>query len=146
MESHILANAELVRSVAQDQLGVAVEYDEAGVRWLDDYIEGQRDNASDDVKAKLPNTLGSFLGECVRHTYGGQWLEDEQTGSWAVKVNEKLSVFPFNKVRKQLAHEDGDSVLGFFTAIGPWIAHSPTGAQTEGPEAAAANRPWWKVW
>jgi len=34
METHILANAELVRKVAHEQLGAPVQYDEAGVRWL----------------------------------------------------------------------------------------------------------------
>ena len=42
MEQHIIANAELVRKVAAEQLEIAVQYDEAGVRWLDKYIDGQR--------------------------------------------------------------------------------------------------------
>ena len=35
------ANADLVVSVAAKQLGEAVGYDEAGVRWLDGYIQRQ---------------------------------------------------------------------------------------------------------
>jgi len=116
LESRIRANAELVRNVAREQLGMTVDYDEAGVEWLDEYIDIQRESASDDVKERLPNTLGSYLGECIRQTFGGQWLQDPQAG-WSVKINDKLSVYPFNKVRKQLANGDGDSVLAFFTSI-----------------------------
>jgi hypothetical protein len=137
MESHIRSNAELVRSVARDTLGVSVDYDEAGVRWLDQYIDGQRQAASQELKERLPSTLGSYLGECVRLTYGGEWVQDPEQG-WSVKINEKLSVYPFNKVRKQLANAEGESVLGFFTAIA---------ALRDGrPAPVAPRRPWWRFW
>ena len=80
MENLILANAELVRKVAHEQLGTPVQYDEDGVRWLDGYIDVLRDGANEEVKAKLPNTLGSFLGECIRQAYGGQWVKDPEDG------------------------------------------------------------------
>jgi hypothetical protein len=73
MESKIRANAELVRQVANEQFGVTPDYDEAGVRWLDSYINGQHERASEELKQKLVNTLGAFLGECIRNTYGDQW-------------------------------------------------------------------------
>ena len=44
MEAEIRANAELVRKVARDDLNVDAKYDESGVRWLDQYIDGQREN------------------------------------------------------------------------------------------------------
>lgn len=131
MESQIQANAELVRNVAREKLGVPVDYDEAGVRWLDEYINHQRENAADEVKDRLPNTLGAFLGECIRQTFGGSWL-NEPTMGWAVKVTDGLIVAPFSKVRKQLASADGESVLGFF--------------QTIEVLRAAPKRPWWRFW
>jgi len=145
MEQHILANAELVRKVAAEQLNTEVQYDEAGVRWLDKYIDGQRKNASADVKAKLPNTLGSFLGECIRKTYGGQWVEDPAHG-WQVKINDGVSVFPFNKVVKHLATEDGDSVLGLFTAIPGMIDFASKQAGAARSDSKAGDRPWWRFW
>jgi hypothetical protein len=131
MESQIRANAELVRSVARDQLAVIVDYDEAGVRWLDQYIDGQRD-AAPEVRERLISTLGSYLGECVRHQYGGRWLHDPEMG-WSVAIADRFSVYPFNKVRKQLAGDDGESVLSFFTTIAPLLSH-------------VSKRPWWKFW
>lgn len=133
MESHIRSNAELVRSVAREQLGIAVEYDEAGVRWLDGYINRQREAAATEVKARLVSTLGSYLGECIRQTYGGDWMQDPEAG-WAVQINEKLSVYPFNKVQKQLADGDGESVLSFFTTISALLA------------APDSKRRWWRFW
>jgi hypothetical protein len=144
MQEHIRANAELVRKVAREQLGAEVGYDEAGVRWLDAYIDGQRRAASEEVKSKLPNTLGSYLGECILQTYGGRWVKFPE-GWWGVEVNEKLTAFPFNKVQKQLENEDGDSVLGFFTAI-PAIIASNLGTKQEAPAKTSPSRPWWKFW
>jgi len=135
MEEQIRSNAELVRTVARESLGVDARFDEDGVRWLDQYIDGQRENAAPEVKDQLPNTLGAFLGECIRQTFGGQWIQDEM--GWAVRLNEKLTLYPFNKVKKQLANPEGDSVLSLFTTI-------PALLQRTSKSTAAAKKPWWK--
>jgi len=137
MEEQIRSNAELVRTVAQKSLGVDAGFDEDGVRWLDQYIDGQREAATEEVKDRLPNTLGAFLGECIRQTFGGQWIQEEM--GWAVKINEKLTLYPFNKVRKQLSNPEGDSVLSLFTTI-------PALLQRTSTATAAAKQPWWKIW
>jgi hypothetical protein len=117
MEQQILANAELVRTVAREQLAIAVGFEEAGVRWLDRYIDGLRTGANESTKEKLPSTLGSYLGECIRQSFGGTWIEDKEYG-WAVKINQQVTVFPFSKVRKQLSsNAEGESVLGLYTSI-----------------------------
>lgn len=141
MEDRLFANAELVRTVARDQLGVSVEYDEAGVQWLDRYIDGQRVGAADATKEKLPNTLGSYLGECIRQSFGGTWVQDPELG-WGIRVNERITAFPFSKVRKQLADSDGESVLGFYKAIAAMLAEP---AVVAAPNIESAKRPWWKL-
>lgn len=145
MDQQILANAELVRKIAATQLDTAVQYNEAGVRWLDKFINGQREHASAEVKAKLPNTLGPFFCECIRQTYGGQWVQDLQHG-WLLKINEDVSVFPINKVAKHLANEDGDSVLGLFTAIPGVMDFASQQAGAAGANNKAGDRPWWRFW
>jgi len=55
MENLILANAELVRKVAHEQLGAPVQYDEDGVRWLDGYIERLRNSGEfDNLESRQP--------------------------------------------------------------------------------------------
>jgi len=130
MESLIRANAELVRTVARDTFGVALDYDETGVRWLDQYIDAQREEASPETRARLPNTLGAFLGECVRLNFRGQWIQDPAMG-WSIAITDAFTVYPFNKVQKQLENGNGDSVLAFYASIGPLVKQ---------------QRPWWKFW
>jgi hypothetical protein len=115
MVDRIRANAELVVSVAARQLGEAVWYDEAGVRWLDGYIQRQHEQGDPANRDGLVSTLGSFLGECIVRTFGGEW--DEVDGSWCVRFDDRNGAYPFAKVAKQLDNGAEDSVLSFFTAI-----------------------------
>jgi hypothetical protein len=143
LQEQVRENAEIVRRIAKEHMNVVVDFDEAGVTWLDGYLDRQRDSASDELKAKLPDTLGSFLGECVRARYGGRWVVNPEYGL-ELRFSDRLSIFPLNKVKKQLSNADGDSVLGLYRAIGPMLARKPD-ARTAAP-AAPARRPWWQFW
>lgn len=143
MEAAIRTNAELFRRVAMEHMSVDLNYDLEGVRWLDGFIDRQRDGASDNSKAKLPNTAGSYLGECIRRTFGGKWVQHPEYG-WSVQITDSLSAYPFNKVHKQLVNPEGDSVLGLFTAIGPLM--SAQKRETKKKAVIAQERPWWKFW
>ncbi|HEV3384644.1 MAG TPA: hypothetical protein VG097_07505 [Gemmata sp.] len=115
IEERFRANAELVVSIARKQLGVEVGMDEAGVRWLDGYIQRQHEQGNPANRDGLVSTLGSYLGECIIQCFGGQWAEID--GAWCVQFSEGNAAYPLTKVRKQLENGAGDSVLSFFTAI-----------------------------
>jgi hypothetical protein len=142
MEAKIRANAELVRSVAAEQLGIKVDYDEHGVRWLDRYINTQYAMASIEVKDKLVHTLGSFLGECIRETYGGEWTVEADSPFWFIRFSEENAAYPYSKVHKQLQLGADESVLGFFLTIGtlPQLSHSAA------PVVMSETKPWWRIW
>lgn len=111
----IRANADVVVSVAQKQLGQEVGYDLAGVRWLDGYIQRQHEQGNPANRDGLVSTLRSFLGECIIRSFGGEWIEVD--GSWCVQFDDRNAAFPFAKVSKHLEHGAEDSVLSFFRAI-----------------------------
>ncbi|HKF20297.1 MAG TPA: hypothetical protein VKE93_01935 [Candidatus Angelobacter sp.] len=125
----IHANARLVI----DQLGPLSElgerfgYNRESVEWVEGFIERQR--VRPDVraadKARMVQVLGSFLGECIVHTYGGEWRERD--GSWGVFFDPSNAAFPFSKVGKQFDNgaESGDSILSFFDAVGIVILKRP---------------------
>jgi hypothetical protein len=113
--SAVQANAALVVSVARDRLGHELNFDEQGVRWLDGYIQRQHEAGDPASRDSLVNTLGSFLGECVIRSFGGEWACID--GAWCVRFDAKNAVFPFAKVAKQLENGAADSVLSFFTII-----------------------------
>ncbi len=108
-------NAALVQSVARDELNVDVGFDRAGVEWLDGYVSRQHAQGDADTAAGLVSTLGSYFGECIVATFGGNWQEDEF--GWGVRVGPDHTLYPFAKIEKHLLDGDGDSVLAMFDTI-----------------------------
>lgn len=139
MEADILSNAEQVRQLASKQLGYELDYGDQAVVWLDHYIELQRQSASAELLARLPDALGSFFGECLRQRHGGRWFEDE-VFSWAVQINPSLTIYPFAKVEKQLAKSGGDTVLKLYLSL-PRLLEQLAIADNLPPP-----RPWWQFW
>jgi hypothetical protein len=133
----ISANADLVVSVAQDELGRDVGFDADGVRWLDSYLQRLHDQGGVDEPEILCDRLGSYLGTCILQAYGGTWQEMEQ--GWAVVVDGDLAVFPFNKSYKHLLEGSGDSVLALFNTIPAMIAHAKAGQAEQSPADGGAN-------
>jgi hypothetical protein len=125
----IRANADLVLREARENLGQDIGYDEAGVRWLDGFIQRRHDGGTRDDPDGLSDTLGSFLGECIARSYAGRWQETEH--GWAVIVDGDLAVFPFNKVHKHLADGAAESVLSLYTGVPALIAHTSRGDAAE---------------
>jgi hypothetical protein len=118
-EDKIRENAQLlINRISQPpELKSHFGYNHESVKWLDGFIERERSRRDINTvgTAKLIQVLGSYLGECVIHTYGGTWRE--QKGEWGVFFDDSNSVFPFNKVLKQFRNGREDSILSFFEII-----------------------------
>ena len=128
-EEKIHANAQLVldRLRSLSDLQTRFGYNHESVKWVEQFIEQQRSPADVTASAiaKLTRILGSYLGECIIHTYGGAWKQRDN--QWGVFFDESNAVFPFNKVGKQFQNglAGGDSILSFFELIGPVILKRP---------------------
>jgi len=119
-EEQIRAHTQLVidRIIQLDEPHTPFGYNRESVKWLDGFIERARstENSSSDGIEKLVQVLGSYLGECVIHAYGGTWKKQE--GQWGVFFDDSNAVFPINKVRKQFQNGGEDSILSFLEVIG----------------------------
>lgn len=112
MIDRIKQNAQLVVSIAENQLNTKIAFDREGVLWLDDYIQRQHEHGDPQNHEGLINTLGSFFGECIIATYGGEWQQTEY--GWGITFGNQNAAFPFAKVAKQLENGSDDSVLAMF--------------------------------
>ena len=110
----IQANAELVIRIMREDGDVELKYDQASVKWIDEFIERHRKNFDQHATNHLVSILGSFVGECLRREYGGEWKE--VNGQWGILFNPPNVAFPFAKIAKQFAngHEGGDSIYSFY--------------------------------
>lgn len=124
-EEEIRANAHwaLDRFSSLSNLHKQFGYNRESVKWVEGFIEQQRSNAdiTPDAIANLTQVIGSYLGECIIYTYGGNWKEQDE--EWGIFFDDSNAAFPFNKVRKQFQNglSGGDSILSFFELIGPVI-------------------------
>lgn len=118
IEKRIRKNARLAISKfgSISGLGERFGYNRASVEWVDDFVERGREGSK--IDGGLVQVLGSYLGECVIHVYGGSWREHK--GSWGVFFDNSNAVFPFSKVQKQIENgrDKGDSMLSFFDMLG----------------------------
>lgn len=108
-----------VRTI-KEQLDVDVAYDAEAVRTLDAYIEQLRPQYEDGVPPGLIQTMGAFLGECVRAEYGGEWAFDEDNGEWGIAIPVRggdVWAYPFSKVFKHFLDGKAQSILQFFEAL-----------------------------
>jgi hypothetical protein len=111
----IRANAALVVKTFGENNDVHLDYDADSVAWVDGYIERNRQGWDEQTAENLSNVLGSFLGECIRRNYGGEWTMTEN--GIGVAVDEKNVVFPLHKAKKQIRNGSEDSIASFYQII-----------------------------
>jgi hypothetical protein len=119
MEEKFRYNAELLIKIMHEEQGVILGYNANSIAWLDNYVEQNRRSLSQEIirSHNLISLFGSFLGEAIRHEFGGKW--QQVNGQWAIVFNEGNACFPINKVDKQFAngHQGGDSISSFYNVI-----------------------------
>lgn len=112
---NIRLNADLVVKTLGENNGVNLAFDEESVKWLDGYIERNRKNWDEQTMEKLSGVLGSFLGECIRLNFGGEWKMDEY--GLGIFFSEGNVAYPFHKIKKQMINGEGDSIASFYATI-----------------------------
>lgn len=105
--------ADIFRGIIRDRERFQLEFDHAGVQWLDGFIIYLRGRNYDPA---LQEIAGCYFGECIRHTFGGEWSLHQEYGLM-ITISECLRLFPLNKTSKHFESGEGDSVLGMFQTI-----------------------------
>jgi hypothetical protein len=96
--------------------GVNLTFDRESVAWTDAFIERLRPAIDETMIRDLSVTMGAFLGECIRTSYGGEWRRNED-GDWGIYFDDSNAIFPFAKVQKQFQNGSEDSILSFYEII-----------------------------
>ena len=115
MPDKLRADADLVVRTVRENLGAHLTFDQAGVDWVDGYINRVRGNFAADKRSGLVGALGSFVGECIIRTFGGAWAEED--GRWGVRVSDRIWACPYAKIEKRFENGPEDSVASFFRCI-----------------------------
>lgn len=119
----------------QEQFGFVLDYSEASVEALETILaniapgllagksaEAGDTGAADDKEAmeQAVKLWGSYLGEVVRRSFGGEW-ELVQYPGWAAAVPTLViagsQLYPLMKVYRRLTIGDGENVWTFYERI-----------------------------
>ena len=114
LEEKLRINADLVIQHLSQHAGFELAYDQQSVEWIDGFVERQRAREDFNLASAegLVQNLGSFLGESLRCELGGVWKQLDD--GLAIVFRDGNAAFPFNKVRKQFANGNDDSIAGFY--------------------------------
>ena len=99
--SELREDAELVIEVLSEKEDIQLDYSADSISWLDAYIDEHRAKLDDGDKTVLREKLGAFLGESIRHNFGGRWVK-EGDGSWMIVFDEEHQASPFDIVGEHL--------------------------------------------
>ena len=102
--------------IIKTELDVEIGYDPESAHTLSSYIDQIRPQYPDGVPQGLVQTLGAFLGECIRATYGGEWSHETESNEWGIAIPAQdghLWAFPFRRVFRHFAKGEQESVAQF---------------------------------
>ena len=128
-----------------------LDYDTKSVKFIEEFIERQRNSFDSEQRKGLVNSIGSFVGQCVIKNYGGHWQVDKDTQAVCVALDDKNKIFPFAKTAKQFENGLEDSVYSFYTII-PTVfkislpTNSKVNDNSQPTNISIDSKKWWKFW
>jgi hypothetical protein len=85
---------------------------EQGLQEIEKFLESKSEAEQQEYVLKI----GTYLGECIIESYGGQWIEREP-GIWGIKLSDGNLVFPIGKVQKFVNDPKVNSFSSFYGVI-----------------------------
>ena len=96
--------AQLVIEVIREKEEVRLDFSADSVMWLDTYINRHRAELDEGDKTVLREKFGAFLGETIRHHYGGKWVKGRGS-HWMIALDEQHRASPFEMIGDHLDHQ-----------------------------------------
>lgn len=101
--------------LVSEHLDTTLTYDAEGMASLDALITSEFDGKPPAYFEPVVMSFGSFAGECIRQTYGGEWVHDEEHGYHLRNVGPgRAAVFPFAKVQERFIAGEEASVADLY--------------------------------
>ena len=101
--SDLQEDAQLVIDVLSEKEDVELDYSPDSVSWLDTYIEEHREELDAGDKSVLQEKFGAYLGESIRHNFGGRWVRDSDD-QWMIIFDDAHQASPFEVIGDHLDH------------------------------------------
>jgi len=113
--------AQIHIDTARQSFSVDLKYDEESILKLDDMIQSAW---PEKPPVQIDNVIllfGSFLGEAIRHTLGGEWVKKEQ--GWGIKIGD-ATLMVFTKIKKRLLNGMENSISYYYQSTKGMLKNS----------------------
>lgn len=107
---------ELEKLAASVKTQLKIPYSAEGVKFLEGFIERNKQEIPREEWSGLMNACAAFLGQCLIEQYGGRWALDAQQNV-GVAFDQNNWAYPFAKVSKQFENGLEDSIDSFFQVL-----------------------------
>jgi hypothetical protein len=94
--------------------GIKLDFDEDSILKLDGLIQQSWPDEPPKMIDSVIILFGSFLGEAIKNTLGGEWAELD--GQWFIRLSD-AQINVFNKVKKRLLNGEEDSISYFYRML-----------------------------
>ena len=149
-------------STALNSSGYRADFSLKSLKEIDRFFDEHSSNGqaiaggllSQDLGSRL-FSLGAYVGEVIRRTYGGTWRGDDGNPRGEIEIEMVLPgggvIWPVQRVMKRFANgtEDGVHVYGLFVGeqLHPVSDCKLPGADSPAKESTnRLDRPWWRFW
>jgi hypothetical protein len=121
---------------AQQLYATTFDYSADSLGWIDDVITKFHADGNVPDSAVLP--FGAYVGEAIRRSLGGIWVQDERGVALLERISGKeLSASPFSWVQSRFANGMTDSIAQKFSALQQQVGQ--TGVRIALPRAAEVS-------
>ncbi|PIU98370.1 hypothetical protein COS61_01745 [Candidatus Wolfebacteria bacterium CG03_land_8_20_14_0_80_40_12] len=103
--------AQIHIDITKKSFGIDLGFDEKSILKLDDLIQ---EAWPDQPPTQIDNVIllfGSFLGEAIKQTLGGEWVQTEQ--GWGIKIGD-ATLMVFTKIKKRLLNGIEGSISYYY--------------------------------
>jgi hypothetical protein len=113
--------AQIHIDTTQKTMGVDLSFNEESILKLDDLIQQAWPEQPPVELGNVVLLFGSFLGEAIIETLGGNWVETEN--GWGIKVGD-ATMMVFTKVKKRLLNGEEDSISYYYQSFKGMLANN----------------------
>jgi hypothetical protein len=97
-------------------MDITLSVDPVSVASLEDIILSLKQMGDKSALSGACFMVGSYLGEIIRQKLGGDWIEEGNTDSPAMRIGDK-TIFPIEKVKKFAQNPDGESLIFYVDTL-----------------------------
>lgn len=107
--------AEAYREQHKQSTGEDLSYERASLSKLDAVLE--QNYSENTLDENTINHMGMFLGEVMRHCFGGTWRYNDGFGELCLEMADEGFIFPVSQIKRALEHKETGQLASYADSI-----------------------------